>query len=75
MESKVRLLMCFKDEDGKSVNLTVESPRADLTEEEIKDCMGLIVEKDIFAPNGLGLVSAYEARVVETNTTSHDLVL
>lgn len=73
METKVRLLMCFKDADGKSVNLTVDSPREDLTEEEIKECMDLIVEKDIFAPGGVSIVSASEARIVETNTTNHDL--
>ena len=75
METKVRLLMSFKDTDGKSVSIAVDSPREDLTEEEIVDCMNLIVEKDIFAPNGLAIASALEAKVVETNTTVHDLEL
>lgn len=75
MDTKVKLLMCFKDEDGKSVNLTVDSPREDLTEAEIKACMDLIVEKDIFAPSGLSIVTSVEARIVETNTTNHDLVI
>lgn len=74
METKVRLLMSFKDTEGKSVSITVDSPKADLTEEAITDCMNLIVEKNIFAPNGLSIVSAIEAKIVQTNTTVHDLV-
>lgn len=75
METNVRLLMTFKDSDGKSVSLTVDSPRADLTEEEIVDCMNLIVAKNIFTPNGLSILSIGEAKIVETNTTVHDLVI
>jgi hypothetical protein len=75
METEVKLTMSFKDEDDNVININVDSPRSDLTEAEIKACMDLIVQKDIFTPKGLSLVSPHSAKVVETNTTNHDLVL
>ena len=37
--------------------------------------MDLIVEKNIFAPNGCDLVSTVDAKIVVTDTTEFDLVL
>ena len=37
--------------------------------------MDLVVEKNIFAPNGADIVSTIEAKVVVTDTTEYDLVL
>lgn len=71
---KTRLLMTFKDEDAKRVSLTVDEPRTDITEEEIKDAMDLVVSKNIFAPNGLSIVGAVEAKIIVTDTTEYDLV-
>lgn len=75
METKIKLLMTFKDSEGKRVSLTVDSPKADLLEAEIHDVMNLIVEKNIFYPGGNALETLVEAKVIETNTTAHDLVI
>lgn len=75
MEAKSKLLMTFKDSQDKKVSISVDDPKADLTEEEIKNTMELIVEKDVFSPKGGKLEAVLEAKVVETNTTEHDLVL
>ena len=37
--------------------------------------MVLVVEKNIFAPNGGNIVATVEAKVVVTDTTEYDLVL
>ncbi|RDY26573.1 DUF2922 domain-containing protein, partial [Romboutsia weinsteinii] len=58
---------------GNKVSLTVADPRSDVTEQEIKDAMEVIVTNNIFAPNGSELVEALEARVVKTDTTDYDL--
>lgn len=75
METKKRLVMTFSDEDGKKISLSVDDPREDIAEDEIKSVMDLIVSKNIFAPNGLDLVSSVEAKVVVTDTTPYDLVI
>ena len=75
MEQTKRLLMTFKTTDDKKVSLSVDNPRADITESEIKDAMDLVVSKNIFAPNGADIVSAVEAKVVVTDTTAYDLEL
>lgn len=66
--------MTFKTTDDKKVSLTVDNPREDLTEEEVKTAMELIKEKNIFAPGGADLASLVSAKVVETDTTNYDLV-
>lgn len=74
MELNKKLIMTFKTTDDKKVSLTVDNPREDLTEEEVKTCMELIKEKNIFAPGGADLASLVSAKVVETDTTNYDLV-
>ena len=66
MEIKTKLLMTFKTSDDKKVSITVDNPREDLTETEIKEAMNTIIEKDIFSPNGGSLVSAVSAKIVQT---------
>lgn len=73
MKIKTKLIMNFKTELDKKVSITVDSPRTDLTEEEINDAMLLILSKDIFNINGASLVSLVDAKVVTTDTTEYDL--
>ena len=75
MEQTKRLVMTFKTTDNKKVSLSVDNPREDITESEIKDAMDLVVSKNIFARNGSDIVSAVEAKFVVTDTTSYDLEL
>ena len=72
---EVKLLMTFMTQSGRKVSLFVTDPREDVTESEIKTVMDLIVEKNIFAPNGEDIVSAKEAKIVLTDTTEFDLVV
>ena len=44
MEIKTKLLMTFKTSDDKKVSITVDNPREDLTETEIKEAMNTIIE-------------------------------
>ncbi len=74
-ELEVKLLMTFMTQFGRKVSLFVTDPREDVTEAEIKAVMDLIVEKNIFAPNGEDIVSAKEAKIVQTETKEFDLVV
>ena len=75
MEQTKRLLMTFKTSDDKKVSLSIDDPREDITEGEIKSAMDLVIAKNIFAPNGADIVQAVDAKVVVTDTTPYDLVL
>ena len=70
---EIRLLMSFMTEYGRRVSLFVTDPRPDVTEAEIKAVMDLIIEKNIFAPAGENIVSAKDAKIVQTETTEFDL--
>lgn len=73
MELNKKLVMTFKTTDDKKISLTVDNPREDLSEEEVKTAMELIIEKNIFAPGGADLASLVSAKVVQTDTTNYDL--
>ncbi|HCQ6326953.1 TPA: DUF2922 domain-containing protein [Clostridioides difficile] len=75
MEIKKKLVMSFKNVKNKQVSFSIENPKDDLTEENIKSVMDLIVSKNIFSVGGFDLASVVEAKVVETNTTPYDLVI
>lgn len=75
MNTEVKLLMTFMTQLGRKVSLFVTDPREDITESEIKAVMDLIIEKNIFAPSGEDIVSAKDAKVVQTETTEFDLVV
>lgn len=70
-----KLLMTFKTDEDKNVSISVEDPKQNLTESEILEAMNLIIEKDVFMPNGETLVEKVDAKVVETETQEYDLVL
>lgn len=75
METNKRLIMTFKTNDDKKVSLSIDNPRENLTEDEIKIAMDAVLAKGIFTPNGAELASVVEAKVVVTDTTEYDLVL
>ena len=74
MEEK-KIVMYFKKTNGKNMSITIEDPKDDVTEEQIKTAMDLVVSKDIFVKGDYGIESAVKAQVVTTNTTVYDLVL
>ena len=75
MNVNKKLLMTFKTDEDKNVSISVEDPKPNLTESEILEAMNLIIEKDVFMPNGEALVEKVGAKVVETETQEYDLVL
>ena len=50
MENNVnkKLIMTFKTTDDKTVSLSIDDPRDDINETEIKDAMDLVVSKNIY---------------------------
>ena len=75
METKKKLVMNFKTTGDKKISISVDDPRDDLTEFEVKAAMTLILSSNIFLPNGDELSLLIDAKVVETDTTSYDLVV
>ena len=75
MEQTKKLIMTFKTTDDKKISLSVDNPREDVLESEIKSAMDLVVSKNIFAPGGADIAEAISAKVVVTDTTPYDLEL
>lgn len=75
MNTEIKLLMTFLTQSGRTVSLYITDPKSNIQESEIKTVMELIIEKNIFEPNGEDIVSAKEAKIVQTETTEFDLVV
>ncbi len=78
MEEK-KLVMYFKNSVGKKISIALSNPREDVTEQEIKTAMELIVAKNVFMPksgdDNYALVSAESAKIVTTSEEEFDLVI
>lgn len=75
METTTKLVMRFKTSIDRTVSISIDDPRQDVTEAEIKTFMDLVLSKNIFAPNGGDIVSAIDAKIVVTDTKDYDLVI
>ena len=75
MEQSRTLYMTFKNTLGNSCTISVDSPKTDITEQEIKTTMELIKTKNIFAPKGYDIATCVSAKIVNAETTEYDLVI
>ena len=75
MVENSKLVMTFKNRIGKNVTLSIDDLRDDLTEEQIKAAMELIIEKNIFKKNNHTLVEAVDAQIINSQTDDYDLIL
>ena len=75
MVENSKLVMTFKNRIGKNVTLSIDDPRDDLTEEQIKAVMELIIEKNIFKKNNHTFVEAVDAQIVNSQINEYDLIL
>lgn len=73
METSLKLVMTFKSEGDKTVNLTIDDPRDDISETEVISAINLILDKNIFSPDNVDLKEAVKAKVIQTETTEFDL--
>lgn len=64
-----RLEMDFLDELNKRVRISIDDPRSDISENEIKTAMETIIAQNIFISNEGDLVSIDGARLVRTTVT------
>lgn len=75
MKQTSTLVMVFKNRAGKNVSISIDDPRDDLTESEIKSAMELIIAKDVFKKKNFSLTEAVGAKIINTETDEYDLVL
>lgn len=75
MKQTSTLVMVFKNRAGKNVSISIDDPRDDLTEAEIKSAMELIIAKDVFKKKNFSLTEAVGAKIINTETDEYDLVL
>lgn len=69
-----RLVMTFATQNSqKKISLSLDNPKVDVTETQIKTAMEAVVTNDIFDINGEKIESKVEAKIVVTNTDQYDL--
>jgi hypothetical protein len=68
-----KLLMSFRNADGNRVSLSIDDPRANVTDAEVKAAMQMVLDQNIFDSNGGALVQIVDATIVETTKTDLDV--
>ncbi len=68
-----KLEMVFRNEENKTVKLTVDNALDDLDSQDVKTAMETIIAKKVFLSNGGELVGIASARVVDTEINELDL--
>lgn len=66
------LIMTFLNEQNKNISISIDDPREDVTEEEIKTAMETIVAKNIFESKGGNFVKVNGAKIVTTSITEFE---
>lgn len=69
---KKKLVLTFINKGGKKSSLSIDDPKEDVTQEQVKAVMDDIVAKNIFNTNGGDLMKVDSARIVQTNTTEFE---
>ncbi|BES66441.1 DUF2922 domain-containing protein [Gottschalkiaceae bacterium SANA] len=68
-----KLLMSFRNADGNRVSLSIDDPRANVTDAEVKAAMQMVLDENIFDSNGGALVQIVDATIIETTKTDLDV--
>lgn len=61
-----KLLLVFKNIKGTTSTLTIDEPKDNLTEAEVKNVMDTIIEKNIFNSTGGDLIEIKSAEIITT---------
>jgi hypothetical protein len=61
-----KLVMIFKNAEGKSSTLTVEEPKAGLSDAEVRTVMDAIIAQNVFNTKGGDLVTVKSAEIIST---------
>lgn len=69
----VTLQLIFRTAGGSRRTISIEDPKADLTDAQVQAAMNTILVKNIFLTGDGDLVSALEARKVTTEITEYTL--
>ncbi|MBU5317277.1 DUF2922 domain-containing protein [Clostridium bornimense] len=64
------LQMSFITAAGSKVSMNVPNPKDSITEEEVKTFMNLVKDKNIVETKGGDIIAIDSAKIVETSTTS-----
>lgn len=67
------LVMTFKNEGGKNVNLSLRGIKETLTEADIKAAMDTIIARDLFISSGGKLIEKVDAQVVTKDTADYSV--
>jgi len=64
-----RLEMSFQNNAGSRVTISVQDPREDLVEDDVRNAMQTIIDKNVFSSSGGDLVRIVGSRIVATEVT------
>lgn len=67
--SAATLRMSFRNEAGRTVSISIDSPRVDLAAADVENAMDTIIDRNIITTTGGDLVSIVRARIISSTVT------
>ncbi len=67
------LEMKFNAENGKTLTISVNEPKENLTALEVAEAMQTIIDQNVFHNEGFPIVAIHQARIVERNVSELEL--
>ncbi|MCM3617799.1 DUF2922 domain-containing protein [Sutcliffiella horikoshii] len=67
------LELLFLNEEGSTVKISVDDPKADLTSEEIEQAMDTLIDANVFTSKGGNIIEKNGARIIERNVTEFEI--
>ncbi|MBB5174358.1 DUF2922 domain-containing protein [Texcoconibacillus texcoconensis] len=71
MSKRIRLQ--FKNEEDRTVSLSIHDPRQDLEAEEVSEVMDDLINLDVFYSTGGKLVKKHNASIIERQVDTIDI--
>ena len=68
-----RLQLIFRTANDSRKTISMDAPRADLTDMDVEDAMNTIINSNVFDSTGGDLVGIIEARLVSTEVHRFDI--
>lgn len=61
-----KLVMAYKTFEGTTSTMTIDEPRADLNEADVREVMDMIITQNIFSTNSGDLIAVKSAEIITT---------
>lgn len=73
--AEIKATMVFQRADGKNATISVSDADPAVTQTELNTAMDVILAKNVFAPDNIGLVKKVSGKLISTTTQDFEMTV